>query len=427
MAWQLPPHLFSVYNLFMEQHQIIDRRGSGSLKWDVAAKDELPLWVADMDFSSPQVVLEAIRQRLDHPILGYTRTDNQCLHHFADWCEARQGWRPEISDLVMTGGILSAIGMALQFFTKPGDGVVIQTPVYHPFATIVSEMDRKLIRNSLIRQEGTGGNPYRMDFDKLRDILESEKPKALVLCSPHNPVGRVWKREELETLLELCARNQVFVISDEIHADIIMPGHKFISVGEMIGPGKRFPNAAALVLQSPSKTFNIPGLPSCLAYVPGSEWRQKLRDGISALGMSTINVLAQVACSAAYAEGAEWMDEVLGVIDTNYRLLEMQVRQWRDRWPAWATTEQSLQLITPEGSYLAWLRFKPIQEALKIDNAGLQQWLRKNAGVYLSAGQQFGSEGDGYLRLNVATHEAILIEALERLQKALDGIYEARS
>lgn len=404
---------------------MIDRRSSGSLKWDAAAKDELALWVADMDFSSPKIVLDALRQRLEHPILGYARVDNQCLINFSEWCERRQGWKPALSDLVLTGGMLSSIGMALQFFTKTGDAVVIQTPVYHPFSTIPGGLDRRLLLNPLVRMEVGGGNPYRMDLTGLRELFQQEKPSAMVLCSPHNPVGRVWTREELEALLELCVNHQVLLISDEIHADIVLADFLFVSVGELIGPGKRFEGAPAIVLQAPSKSFNIPGLPTCLAYVAEPILRQRLRDGIGVLGMSTVNVLSQVACAAAYGGADLWMDEILGLIDTNYRILDLQIRGWRERWPRWSEVPEGLQLTPPEGTYLAWVRILPIQNTLKTDTNGLQLWFRKQSGVYLSSGRQFGLEGEGYLRFNLGTHERVLTEALERMQTALDTLYEA--
>ena len=407
----------------MEQQQSIDRHNSGSLKWDLAGKDELPLWVADMDFSSPRVVLDALHQRLEHPVLGYTRVNGQSLENFSAWCERHQGWKPEIQDLVLTGGMLNALGMALQFFTQPGDGVVIQTPVYHPFGSIPAQMGRRLIHNPLVSSSGSVGNPFRMDLAGLAELFVAEKPRVLVLCSPHNPVGRVWTETELAALIEICLQHQVLLISDEIHADIILPGFNFVSLGALCGPGKRFPGSAAIVLQSPSKTFNIPGLPTCLAYVPDAGLRQKMRDGIGALGMSTINVLSQVACSAAYGGADEWMTEILGLLDTNYRILDLQVLSWRDRWPRWAENGLGLHLTVPEGTYLAWVGVRPLLDALELNNSGFQQWLRKNAGVFVSAGSQFGVEGEDFIRINIATHESVLTEALDRMQQAFDRLY----
>lgn len=397
----------------------VERRGSGSIKWDLAGANEIPLWVADMDFASPPAVIEALKRRLDHPLLGYTKADPNVPKAFAGWCERRQGWRPAEEGVFLGHSVLNAMTAIMLSLSDPGDGIVVQQPVYGPFSSIPGRIGRTLLVNDLLC---FADGSWTFDFADLEALFAKQKPRILLLCSPHNPVSRVWNETELRTLANLCVMHDVILVADEIHADMILPGHEFVSVGKLA----QNPAYAEhlVVVQAPSKSFNIPGLPCALIYIAGPALRKRFADANSQLGQTLVGVLNQIACEVGYSQGDAWMDQAISLVDSNYKFLAGYIERWRSKWPRWAGNDADSLLMSPaEGTYLAWVRVGSVQKALGIDTKTLQARIRGEAKVWLYPGTQFGEAGEGWLRINVGTSAAVLNEALTRVESYFDKVY----
>ena len=385
----------------MNLDRVIDRRGTASLKWDFQkrlAGEEglLPLWVADMDFPAPREVLTVLRRRVRHPVYGYTLEPESWFQAAAAWIRARHGWDLQRDWLLACPGVVPAINLAILAFTAPGDSVVIQPPVYHPFAACVRNNARQVLENPL-RLEGTA---YCLDLEHLERSID-ERTRLLILCSPHNPVARVWRKEELERMAEVCLRHGLIVVSDEIHCDLVLPGHRHLPTAALSGEVAR----RTVTLLSATKTFNLAGLGGSLAVIADPELRRRFRAAKEALWTSVANACSVAAAEAAWRHGAPWLERVLAYVAGNYRFLQDFLAA---RLPA-------ARVFPLEGTYLAWLDFRD----LGFSDAQLKERILHQARVWLDDGPMFGTGGQGFQRLNLACPRVILQEALRRLVLAL--------
>lgn len=384
----------------------IERFGSNCFKWDLAPKifgtsDILPMWVADMDFKSPPEVVDALYERVGHGVFGYGARPASYYAAFIAWAKKRYGFVIDRQHILFSPGIVPALSLCVAAFTAPGDGVIIQPPVYPPFAGVVKDWGRKVLENNL--KQSADGGAYEIDFADLEAKAESGA-KMLFLCAPHNPVGRVWRAEELERVLDICVKNNILVVSDEIHADIIYSGNRHIC------PATISKKAAEnmITLMSPSKTFNITGLSISSAVISD----KKLRDAFSAqmerLHISQTNVFGITAFEAAYTHGEPWLAALLEYLEKNRdRALEFIAREL-----------PQLTAVKPESTFLMWINF----EKLGMKQDKLNEFIIKKARLGLNDGAAFGAAGNGFMRLNFACPRAVLDEGLARLKNAVDNI-----
>jgi len=381
---------------------IIDRTGTNSIKWSyrrelAGREDVIPMWVADMDFAVAPEIVEAIKARAAHPVYGYPGRPDAYFEAFRTWANRRYGWEIEREWIVHVPGVVPAVNLAVNAYTEPGDGVVIQGPVYHPFRQAVERNGRRVVDNPL-RLVGT-----RWTFD-LEDLgrKADEGTKLVILSNPHNPVGRAWSRDELSALAELCARKNLVVVSDEIHADLLAPGARHVPFAAVS------PDAAArsITCHSASKSFNIAGFNTACAVIPDSGLRARFEAMVVRLGLGTPNVFGLVAQEAAYARGRAWLEELLVYLRGNYeRLCE-------------ALAPSPIIVHPLEGTYLAWLDCG----ALMLEDAALKRFFIDKAGVWLDEGIKFGPEGSGFMRMNLACPRATLDAALVRIWDALEAL-----
>ena len=394
-----------------------DRTGTNSIKWEFVVEDGaikewdqthsshgdervLPLWVADMDFPAAPPIQAAIRKRAEHGVFGYASKGASYLSAVAGWMQRRHGFTVEPEWIVPTPGVVPGLHLCVRRFTKPGDKVLIQPPVYHPFAHAINNNQRIVAPNPLVLENGG----YYMDFEGLEQTCKDPAVKLAILCSPHNPVGRVWSRDELTRFAEICTQNEVLVISDEIHADLIMPGHEFVSYATL--DPELCKNL--IVGTAPSKTFNLAGLQTANLLIANPELREGLRAEMAATGLYTMNPFGIVATEAAYNEGEAWLDNVIGHIASNLDLLEAFVTEYIP----------VLRVIRPQGTYLAWVDCR----GLGPDAQALNSLMMDKARIYLDRGDVFGSEGEGFMRFNVACSRALLEEALTRVRHEVNQL-----
>lgn len=383
--------------------KVIDRRNTKSLKYDFAErrgmpKDIQPLWVADMDFKVSSYIIDALDAMNSHGIYGYSETKEKYFEALKGWMKRRHDWDVNEKWLIKTPGIVFALAMAVQAYTREGEGVLIQQPVYYPFSEVILDNDRKLVVNEL--QQGTDGK-YFIDYEDFEQKIISENVKLFILCNPHNPVGRVWTKEELTKLGDICLKHKVIVVSDEIHSDFAYKRNHtvFTNVKEEY-------QEIGIVCTSPSKTFNIPGLQISNIFIANQNLRRQFRKRVNAAGYSQLNLPGLVACEAAYRYGDEWLDAVISYILEN---AEYTRRFLTERLPKVKMTEL-------EGTYLIWLDFK----AYGLTDRELNQRIIQKAGLWLDSGEIFGSTGEGFQRINIACPRSILTEALEKLANALE-------
>ncbi|MDR2952585.1 MAG: pyridoxal phosphate-dependent aminotransferase [Treponema sp.] len=374
---------------------VIDRSNSFSIKYEPAWRgkpaDILPLWVADMDFATPPCVQEALISRARHGIFGYSEPDAEYYDVMRKWFEERFNWSVEREWFAITPGVVNALYIAIRALTQPGDGVVIQQPVYYPFESGVRQTGRQLLINELRLNDGR----YTIDFDDFEEKIKMAK--LFILCSPHNPVGRVWKREELIRMGEICLRCGVKIIADEIHEDFIFPNnrhHVFASINQ------DFANIS-VTCTSPSKTFNLAGLLNANIFIPNKELRDKFKDEYARCGLSQPCVMGLDACKAAYKNGAEWLDELILYLAENMVFLKTYL----------AENIPKIMFIEPEGTYLAWLDFN----GLGLPSHKLDDVITRKGKLWLSAGHSFGKGGKGFQRINAACPRSVLHNALDRL------------
>ena len=382
---------------------VIDRRGTDCVKYDLRGRlfgqeDVLPMWVADMDFPVADFILDAIKERLNHPFLGYTFRSDRFAASVASWLERRHGWSPDTTSIGFSPGIVPALNMCVLEFTDPGDTVVVQPPVYFPFFTAVKNHGRRLVHNQLIK----GENGYEMDLEHLEGLFR-EGAKLFFLCNPHNPVGRAWKPEELKQLAELCVRYQVVVISDEIHSDLLLFGNRHIPFATL---GKEVADLT-LTCMAPSKTFNLAGLYTSVMIATNPGLMKRFERILDAIHVGGDNILGQVALEAAYTKGEEWLGQLLAYLESNYR----------EFCDALHASLPELQISPLEATYLAWIDFS----FLELDDQGLREFIIHKAGLGLNDGPMFGPGGSQHQRLNLAAPHEIVMEGASRLARAMEG------
>lgn len=381
---------------------VIERKNTNSLKYDFAVErgrpaDVLPLWVADMDFKAPEPVLDALHSAVSHGIFGYSEVKGGYYDAVSVWFRERFGWETKPEWLVKTPGVVYALAMAVQALTEPGDGVLIQPPVYYPFFSVVRDNDRKLVESELVYADGR----YSIDFADFEAKIIRNDVKLFLLCSPHNPVGRVWTREELQTMGTICTKHGVYVVSDEIHCDFAFPEHPHTVFL------RACPDMAehTVICTAPSKTFNLAGLQVSNIWIPGEVTRRKFRREIDRSGYSQLNTLGLVACQAAYERGGEWLDQCRAYLRDNLDFLRTFLAERLPR----------IKLVEPEGTYFAWLDCS----GLGLSRQELNDIVTNKAKLWLDAGHIFGGQADQFQRVVLACSRVTLQEALTRLGRAV--------
>lgn len=390
----------------MDFDALIDRSGTGALKWNAAREagkaDVVPLWVADMDFAAPAAVTEALRARVGHPIYGYTNPDPSYFAALRAWYEERYGARIEPSSVLLGPGVVPSIGIAVRAFSAAGEGVLIMPPVYYPFAEMVRDNGRVVVEAPL-----DAGNPFRMRFDARAAQAALDKAaaggvavKLAIFCSPHNPGGVVWKKEELASFLKFAEANDLIVLSDEIHGDLVFKPASFVSLAGFPGAAER-----TVVVSAPNKTFNLAGLHLSHFVAENDALRTRLKHGIAAAGYSQPNVLSLVAAQTAYERCGSWVDDLVAYLASNARYAAEFVNA---RVPGARTA-------APDGTYLLWMDVSRLIAAKGLkDDRELVARLVDEARVRFTAGSVFVSGGGGFIRVNVACPRALLSEGLNR-------------
>ena len=382
--------------------QVIERNNTLSIKYDFAKErkkpsDLLSVWVADMDFAVAQEIKDALIERCNHGIFGYSEVKTPYYEVIAKWYQEKFNWSTKKQWLVKTPGVVAAIANAIRAFTNIGDAVLIQKPVYYPFFLTIEDNQRKVVNNSLVYKNGR----YEMDFVDFEEKIISHKVKLFVLCSPHNPVGRVWNKEELLKLGDICLKHKVIVVADEIHADFVYHGHQH----QVFANLKTDYQEITVTCTAPSKTFNIAGLQVSNIFIANENLRKKFKQELKKTANADINVMGLIACQAAYSQGEDWLRQVKIYIAEN---LEYVKTFLRDNLP-------QVKLVEPEGTYLLWLDFRE----LNLTEEELEDLIINKAKLWLDGGTMFGTEGVGFQRINIACPQKILIQAFTQLKEAL--------
>ena len=385
--------------------EIIDRSGSGDLKHEAllprwGRNDLLPLWVADMDFATPDFVVDALKARLSHPIFGYTIEPADYRPTIIDWNESHHGWKIKPEWISFIPGIVKGIGFVVNVFTKPGEKVIIQPPVYHPFRMTPEDNGREVVFNPLrLREDGY----YDMDFDNLSEVCD-DKCRVLILSNPHNPAGVCWSKETLQRLADFCYEHNIIVISDEIHSDMALFGNRhvpFASVSERAAD-------ISITFAAPTKTFNMAGIVSSYAVISNDDLRQRFYGWLKANELDEPTIFAPIATIAAYQKGEGWRKQMLAYVEDNVRFVEDYCRE---RIPG-------VRPIRPQASFLVWLNCR----GLGLNHDKLLELFIDKAHLALNDGEMFGPGGEGFMRLNVGTPRSVLRQALEQLAKAVNEL-----
>ena len=376
---------------------INNRVGTNSVKWDIDP-DVIPLWVADMDFQVLPELKEALSKRVDEGIFGYTLVPESYYEAIINWFDRRHHWHIDRSWILYTSGVIPAMAAALKAFTLPGEKVLIQTPVYNCFFSSIANCGCEPVENELVRE----GNTYRIDFADFENKCADPKTTVFLLCNPHNPAGRVWTKEELERMNEICMRHDVKVISDEIHCELIMPGYTFVpfaSVSEACADN-------SVILNSPTKNFNIAGLQIANIICKNRQWLRRIDRAVNINETCDVNPFGVIALQEAYNKGAEWIDELNTYLYDNYKALK---DFFHEELP-------KLEVLKLEGTYLVWVDIT----ALEFTSDEVADKLLKEAKVWVNSGTMYGRKaGQGYLRINIATPRATLMEGLKRMGRLL--------
>lgn len=385
--------------------EIIDRSGSGDLKHEAllprwGRNDLLPLWVADMDFATPDFVVDALKARLSHPIFGYTIEPADYRPTIIDWNESHHGWKIKPEWISFIPGIVKGIGFVVNVFTKPGEKVIIQPPVYHPFRMTPEDNGREVVFNPLrLREDGY----YDMDFDNLSEVCD-DKCRVLILSNPHNPAGVSWSKETLQRLADFCYEHNIIVISDEIHSDMALFGNRhvpFASVSERAAD-------ISITFAAPTKTFNMAGIVSSYAVISNDDLRQRFYGWLKANELDEPTIFAPIATIAAYQKGEEWRKQMLAYVEDNVRFVEDYCR----------AHIPGVRPLRPQASFLVWLNCR----GLELSQDKLLDLFIDKAHLALNDGEMFGPGGEGFMRLNVGTPRSVLRQALEQLAKAVNEL-----
>ncbi len=383
--------------------KVIERRNTDCVKYDLAAQhgmpeDILPMWVADMDFMASGKIIDAMEERVKHGIFGYTEGGENYFRAVSGWMMERHGWQVQSEWLVKTPGVVFALAMAVRAYSGKGDAVLIQQPVYYPFQRVIEQNGRRVVSSDLVQGED---GKYHMDLEDFeRKIIENDIP-LFMLCSPHNPVSRVWTEEELLGIGEICRKHHVIVVSDEIHADFIFGDRKHYVFADL----KKGFEEISVICTSPSKTFNIAGLQVSNIFIADKELRGAFKRQMEAVGYGGPNIFGLIACEAAYMHGGEWYDAMMKYISGNIEFMKEYIE----------TELPGLKMTETEGTYLAWVDFRE----LGLSEPELEELIVKKAGLWLDAGTMFGKQGAGFERFNLACPRSILKRALDQLKDAV--------
>ena len=386
--------------------KIIDRTNTDSLKYDFAVergmpKGILPLWVADMDFPTSSYILDAIKERTEHGIFGYSDVKDEYFDAVRTWMNKRHGWKVNKEWMITTPGVVFALAMAVRAYTKVEDGVLILQPVYYPFGKVIEDNKRKLVVSNLMLMED---NRYHMDLEDVESKIVQGNVKMLIMCSPHNPVSRVWSKEELCALGDICLKHNVIIMSDEIHADFVYEDNKHYVLADL---DEKYAQIT-ITATAPSKTFNIAGLQVSNVFISNKDLRDRFVEEIATTGYSQINSLGIVACRAAYEHGEEWYQAMLKYVKDNIDFLDEYLKN----------NIPILKMIKAEGTYLVWIDCRQ----LGIEDNELEDLVVNKAGLWLDGGTMFGEAGSGFQRINVACPRKTLKNALDKLRDAVVSI-----
>ncbi|MEH7387173.1 MalY/PatB family protein [Bacillus sp. JJ1521] len=379
----------------------IDRLRTNSVKWDEVEnlfgdKEILPMWVADMDFKVPQPVIDALQKRVEHGIFGYTIRPDSYYEATVGWMKRRHNWTIEKDWICFTPGVVPALGIIVQNFTNPGDKIVIQQPVYYPFMSVIEKNAREIVNNPLRFENGR----YYMDFDELEKKIDPSV-KMIIISNPHNPVGRVWTKDELTKLGEICLKHNILVVSDEIHSDLIYKGNDhipFASISEEFAQN-------SITCTAPSKTFNLAGLQISNIIIPNQELRESFNKALEDRFIGMTNTFGVTALIAAYEEGDEWLDQLIDYLQGNLDFLKKYIK----------VNIPEVKVIEPEATYLVWLDCRE----LGLDAKELEHVIQKQGKVAFDEGYIFGKVGEGYTRINIACPRSLLEEGLKRFSQAI--------
>ncbi|MTH55534.1 putative C-S lyase [Bacillus mangrovi] len=380
---------------------LVERRKSNSVKWDLTKElfgtdDVLPMWVADMDFKAPEPVLEALERRISHGVFGYSSISDQTKTAIRNWARDRNGWDFKTEALLFSPGIVTALSLAVQTYTEPGDKVLLQSPVYTPFFDMVTRNSRKVANSQLSLKNGR----YEIDFDDLARQMADPDVKLMLLCNPHNPGGRAWTREELEKIGSLCEEHDVLMVSDEIHSDLMLFGNRHVSFASI---SERFA-ARTITCFAPSKTFNLAGLQASVMVIENDSLRRKMDETLHRQGFFTLNALGAAALEASYTAGAEWLEELKAYLARNMdyaiEFLEKEV--------------PGVKAVKPDATYLLWIDCRE----LGLEDKEIKHLLLHKGKIALEEGAKYGPGGEGFVRLNAGCPLETLKDGLERIKTA---------
>lgn len=378
--------------------ELVPRRGSNSYKWDSAgSEDVLPMWVADMDFRTAPAVVEALRKRVEHGIFGYVKVPAAYYDAIGDWFKRRHSWRVEKDWILFTTGVVPALSAIIKALTHPGDKVLVQTPVYNCFFSSIRNDECEMVANPLIYRNGA----YSIDFDDLEKKAADPRVKLLLLCNPHNPAGKVWTRQELTRIGEICLKNDVFVVADEIHCELVYPGHQYIPFASI---SEDFLHSS-VTCTSLSKAFNLAGLQVANIFAANPAVRKKIDKALNVNEVCEINPFAVEALIAAYNEGEEWLEELRQYLLGNYNYLKRFFEEQLPQFP----------VLALEGTYLVWVDCS----VLKQSSEEIVKMLLEKEMLWVNEGSMYGEAGEGFIRINIACPRQLLIEGLNRIARAL--------
>jgi cystathionine beta-lyase len=388
--------------------EYIEREGTDCVKYDLrletfGKKDVIPMWVADMDFKTPEFIIDKLRNRLQHEIMGYSFRPEEYYNSISRWVEKRHGWRIENEWICFCPGVVPTLNLCTLSFTRPGDSIIVQPPVYTPFFSAVESHGRNIVYNQLIEKDGK----WSMDFDSLAASL-NESIKMIIISNPHNPVGRAWSRKELETLAGICLKNNILILSDEIHCDLTLPGYSHTPVASI---SEEIANITVTCI-APSKTFNLAGLSTSSLIIQNHVLRKYFNRKIESLHIGNGNIFGTVASIAAYTEGEEWLGELLDYLDKN---AELVLNYCREHIP-------EIIPVKNEATYMIWLDCRK----LGMNGKELQSFFVSKAAVGMNEGSAFGPGGEGFMRMNIGTTRQIVIQALEQIEKAVAEVRQLK-
>ncbi len=383
---------FTMKNTKYDFESVIDRKGTNSLKWDLF-DDDVPMWVADMDFKVAPAIENAILKRANHPVYGYTIVPDELFQAYIGWWDRRYDFKMSREDMLYSIGVMPSISSMIRCLTDVGDNILIQTPVYHVFFYVIEENNRNVLDNPLIYENGE----YKIDFDDLDEKLSESK--LMILCNPHNPIGKIWSKSDLARIGDLCNKHDVILISDEIHCDLTNPGVKY-------NPFESSDNVITCL--SPSKSFNIAGFQSSIVHTKNAELLEKIKNQMHVDNSDSCNVFATAAVTAAYDESEEWLEELKEALYENKQIVKDYL----------ACELPVIKLVECDATYLLWLDCS----ALNVPSKVLSGFLRSNQGLFLSAGIDFGLNGDSFLRMNIACPQEVLKEGLARLKAGITAL-----